>query len=226
MADLSIATEVQKVRATQGEKAAELYAAAHEAGTKWTDEQRKAIRASSVALAEWTQKADEAVRKQREMDDALKAMRDGAKKFHDDAKQIDETRSMGSLNRSYYDERQQIERVFEKSDKKDAATEAYHRELEALDLKYQNLKAVQSDWRSGVSRGLEDWVAESGDYAVQAASAVQNAMGGMVNNITEMLNDNKASWREWSVDVLKSIQKSWFMLRWCAVLNPCQVQAG
>ncbi|MEM8313584.1 phage tail tape measure protein, partial [Morganella morganii] len=79
MADLSVATEVQKVRATQGEKAAALYAAAHEAGTKWTDEQRKAIRASSVALAEWTQKADEAVRKQREMDDALKAMRDGAR---------------------------------------------------------------------------------------------------------------------------------------------------
>jgi len=207
MADLSVATEVQKVRATQGEKAAELYAAAHEAGTKWTDEQRKAIRASSVALAEWTQKADEAVRKQREMDDALKAMRDGARKFSDEAEQIDKTRGMGGNRRSLYDERQQIDRVYAKSDQGKSATEAYNREIDALNLKYQKIKEVQSDWTSGVTRGMEDWVAEAGDYAEQTASAVQSAMGGMVNNITDMLNGNKASWRDWSIDVLKSIQK-------------------
>ncbi|HDT3149998.1 TPA: phage tail tape measure protein [Morganella morganii subsp. morganii] len=207
MADLSVATEVQKVRATQGEKAAELYAAAHEAGIKWTDEQRKAIRASSVALAEWTQKADEAVRKQREMDDALKAMRDGARKFSDEAEQIDKTRGMGENRRSLYEERQQIDRVYAKSDQGKSATEAYNREIDALNLKYQKIKEVQSDWTSGVTRGMEDWVAEAGDYAEQTASAVQSAMGGMVNNITDMLNGNKASWRDWSIDVLKSIQK-------------------
>lgn len=43
MADLSVAIDVQRVRATEGEKASELYAASHQAGTKWTDEQRKAI---------------------------------------------------------------------------------------------------------------------------------------------------------------------------------------
>lgn len=207
IADLSVATEVQKVRATQGEKAADLYAAAHEAGTKWTDEQQKAIRASSVALAEWTQKADEAVRKQREMDDALKAMRDGARKFSDEAEQIDKTRGMGGNRRSLYEERQQIDRVYAKSDQGKSATEAYNREIDALNLKYQKIKEVQSDWTSGVTRGMEDWVAEAGDYAEQTASAVQSAMGGMVNNITDMLNGNKASWREWSIDVLKSIQK-------------------
>ncbi|MQC12945.1 phage tail tape measure protein, partial [Morganella morganii] len=192
IADLSVATEVQKVRATQGEKAADLYAAAHESGAKWTDEQRKAIRASSVALAEWTQKADEAVRKQREMDDALKAMRDGARKFSDEAEQIDKTRGMGRNRRSLYDERQQIDRVYAKSDQRKSATEAYNREIDALNLKYQKIKEVQSDWTSGVTRGMEDWVAEAGDYAEQTASAVQSAMGGMVNNITDMLNGNKA----------------------------------
>ncbi|MEQ5033709.1 phage tail tape measure protein [Morganella morganii] len=176
MADLSVATEVQKVRATQGEKAAELYAAAHEAGTKWTDEQRKAIR-------------------------------DGARKFSDEAEQIDKTRGMGGNRRSLYDERQQIDRVYAKSDQGKSATEAYNREIDALNLKYQKIKEVQSDWTSGVTRGMEDWVAEAGDYAEQTASAVQSAMGGMVNNITDMLNGNKASWRDWSIDVLKSIQK-------------------
>jgi hypothetical protein len=52
--DLSVAIEVQKVRATDGEKAADLYAAANQSGTKWTDEQRKAIRESSAELARWT----------------------------------------------------------------------------------------------------------------------------------------------------------------------------
>ncbi|MGQ7158736.1 hypothetical protein ACUODF_56115, partial [Escherichia coli] len=59
MADLSVATDVQRVRATEGEKAAELYAASHQAGTKWTDEQRRAIQAASAELAKWNQKADE-----------------------------------------------------------------------------------------------------------------------------------------------------------------------
>ncbi|QXO52826.1 phage tail tape measure protein [Morganella morganii] len=207
IADLSVATEVQKVRATQGEKAADLYAASHESGAKWTDEQSKAIRQSSVALAEWTQKADEAVRKQREMDDALKAMRDGARKFSDEAEQIDKNRGMGGNKRSHYDERQQIDRVYAKSDQGRSATEAYNREVDALNLKYQKIKEAQSDWTAGVTRGMEDWVTESGNYAEQTASAVQNAMGGMVNNITDMLNGNKASWRDWSIDVLKSIQK-------------------
>lgn len=223
IADLSVATEVQKVRATQGEKAADLYAASHESGAKWTDEQSKAIRQSSVALAEWTQKADEAVRKQREMDDALKAMRDGARKFSDEADQIDETRGMGSLDRSYYDERQQIDRIYEKSDKKSEATEARKQEINALDLKYKNLREAQSDWMSGMSSGMKDWVAESGNYAEQTASAVQSAMGGMVNNITDMLNGNKTSWRDWSVDVLKSIQK---ILVNAAIVNSIKSMSG
>ncbi|MDU4095676.1 MAG: phage tail tape measure protein, partial [Pantoea sp.] len=81
IADLSVATEVQRVRASQGEKAAELYAASHENGTKWSEEQRKSIEAGAVALAQWTQKANEAVHKQREMADALKDLKDAARKY-------------------------------------------------------------------------------------------------------------------------------------------------
>ena len=50
------------------------------------------------------------------MDDALKAMRDGARKFSDEAEQIDKTRGMGGNRRSLYEERQQIDRVYAKSD--------------------------------------------------------------------------------------------------------------
>ncbi|EIU7559395.1 phage tail tape measure protein, partial [Providencia rettgeri] len=121
IADLSVATEVQKVRALQGEKAAALYAAAHETGSKWTTEQRKSIQSSAVELAKWTEKADEAVRKQREMADALKDLNDATRKFQDDTELAKGSRGMGSREKNKFEERQQVERVFSKTDQgKDA----------------------------------------------------------------------------------------------------------
>jgi tape measure domain-containing protein len=115
MADLSVAIDVQRVRATEGEKASELYAASHQAGTKWTDEQRRAIQASSAELAKWTQKADENVRKQREQADALKDLTEAARKFRDEATLTTETAGMSDRQRSRFDETQQIDRVFAKT---------------------------------------------------------------------------------------------------------------
>lgn len=207
IADLSIAIDVQKERAKNGEKAADLYAASHESGTKWTNEQRKAIEASAVELAKWTQKADEAVRKQREMADALKDLTDAARKYRDDAAASEKTRGMGQRQREQFDERQQVERIFDKSDKGSAAVAARIAALDALDMKYKAAKAAEADWMGGVSAGLADWVDEASDYAGQAADATKNAMGGMVNNITDMLNGNKASWKDWSISVLKEIEK-------------------
>lgn len=207
IADLSIAIDVQKVRAQQGEKAADLYAASHESGTKWTNEQRKAIEASSVELATWTQKADEAVRKQREMADALKALTDAARKYQDDAAASKQTRGMGQRQRDYIEEKQQIDRIFAKSDKQAQAIAAHQAASDALLLKYKEAKAAEADWMNGVSAGLADWVDDASNYATQAADATKAAMGGMVNNITEMLNGNKASWKDWSISVLESIEK-------------------
>ncbi|WP_232785370.1 phage tail tape measure protein [Serratia sp. H1w] len=207
IADLSVAVDVQKVRAAQGEKAADLYAASHENGAKWTNEQRKAIEASAVELATWTQKADEAVRKQREMADALKELTDAARKYRDDAAASEKTRGMGQRQRDQFDERQQVERIFDKSDKGSAAVAARIAALDALDMKYKEAKAAEADWMGGVSAGLADWVDEASDYAGQAADATKSAMSGMVNNITDMLNGNKASWKDWSISVLESIEK-------------------
>lgn len=207
MADLSVATEVQKVRALQGEKAAALYAAGHETGAKWTDEQRKAIQASSVQLAEWTQKADEAVRKQREMTDALKDLKEASKKYNDDAALARSTVGMGDRRRGLEEEKQQVERVFRKTDGGTEALKARQDALDALNKKYKEAVLAEADWRAGVTAGLENWVDDASNYAGQAASATQSAMGGMVDNISNMLIGNKADWKSWSVDVLKSVQK-------------------
>ncbi|WOB89507.1 phage tail tape measure protein [Providencia sp. PROV175] len=207
MADLSVATEVQRIRALQGEKAAALYAAGHETGAKWTDEQRKSIQSASVQLAEWTQKADEAVRKQREMTDALKELNDATRKYQDDAALARSTVGMGDRRRGLEEEKQQVERVFSKTDGGTEALKARQNALDALNQKYKEAVLSEADWRAGVTAGLENWVDDASNYAGQAASATQSAMGGMVDNISNMLIGNKADWKSWSVDVLKSVQK-------------------
>ncbi|HEM8141508.1 TPA: phage tail tape measure protein [Providencia rettgeri] len=207
MADLSVATEVQRIRALQGEKAAALYAAGHEKGAKWTDEQRKSIQSASVQLAEWTQKADEAVRKQREMTDALKELNDATRKYQDDAALARSTVGMGDRRRGLEEEKQQVERVFSKTDGGTEALKARQNALDALNQKYKEAALAEADWRAGVTAGLENWVDDASNYAGQAASAAQSAMGGMVDNISNMLIGNKADWKSWSVDVLKSVQK-------------------
>ncbi|MEG1653449.1 MAG: tape measure protein, partial [Hafnia sp.] len=169
IADLSIATEVQRVRATQGEKAADLFAASHENGAKWTDEQRKSLEASSAELARWTQRADEAVRKQHEMSDALKDLRDATRKYQDDASQISETRGMGDRGREQYNERQQVERVFDKTDKGSEAIAARQAALDALDKKYQESAAAEADWLAGSQKGLSNWMDTASNYADQTA---------------------------------------------------------
>ncbi len=207
IADLSVAIEVQKVRALEGEKAASLYSAAHEVGMKWTNEQRKSIQASAAQLAEWTHKADEAIRKQREMADALRDLKDASRKLQDDANLSIETRGMGDRERGKYDEFQQIDRVFNKTDKGAEALIARNQALDALNQKYYQAKVAEMDWAAGVSVGLSNWVDEATNYAGQVANATQSAMTGMVDNVADALNGNKADWKDWSVDVLKSVQK-------------------
>ncbi len=71
---------------------------------------------------------------------------------------------------------------------------------------YQQLDQLDADWVTGARDGLANWVDDATNYSSQAASAMQSAMSGITSNIVDMLNDNEASWKDWSVSVLKSIQ--------------------
>ena len=207
MADLSIATEVQKVRANQGEKAAELFAASHEAGTKWSEEQRKSIEAGAVALAQWTQKADEAVRKQHEMADALKDLKDAGRRYRDESDLTSATSGMGNRQREQYLERQEVERVFDKTDKGAEAIAARQAALDALDKKYQQAKASELDWRAGVSAGLADWMDNVSNIAGTVSQGITSTMDSALDNVSAMLVGNKASWKDWGLSVLQTISK-------------------
>lgn len=71
---------------------------------------------------------------------------------------------------------------------------------------YQQIDQLDADWVTGARDGLANWVDDATNYSSQAASAMQSAMSGITSNIVDMLNDNEASWKDWSVSVLKSIQ--------------------
>ncbi|MDW3568258.1 phage tail tape measure protein [Enterobacter asburiae] len=209
MADLSVAIDVQRVRATEGEKASELYAASHQAGTKWTDEQRRAIQASSAELAKWTQNADENVRKQREQADALKDLTEAARKFRDEATLTTETASMSDRQRSRFDETQQIDRVFAKAggDKSTQAVIARREALDALDKKYKAIAAAEADWMSGVSRGYANWFDEISNVSGTVSDGVKTTLDSAFGNVTSMLEGNKVSWKSWGISVLQIIEK-------------------
>ncbi|WP_413732348.1 phage tail tape measure protein [Sodalis sp. RH20] len=207
MADLSVATEVQQVRATQGEKAADLYAAAHQAGTKWTDEQRKAIRASSEELAIWTQRADENVRKQREQIDALKDLRDAARKYQDDAALTTQTRGMSDRGRQYFNDRQEVQRVFDKTDQGAAAIAARSAALDALNKKYQATSDAEADWMAGATRGYRNWLDNITDIAGTVSQGVTSTLDGAFTSVTSMLEGNKGSWKSWGISVLQILEK-------------------
>ncbi|ELY2793923.1 phage tail tape measure protein [Cronobacter sakazakii] len=207
IADLSVAVEVQKVRATQGEKAAELYAASHEKGVKWSEEQRKSIEAGAVALAQWTQKADEAVRKQHEMADALKDLKDAGRRYQDEADLTSATSGMGNRQREQYRDRQEVERVFDKTDKGAEAIAARQAALDALDKKYQQAKASELDWRAGASAGLADWMDNVSNIAGTVSQGITSTMDSALDNVSAMLVGNKASWKDWGLSVLQTISK-------------------
>lgn len=207
MDDLSVAIEVQKVRATEGDKASELYAASHQSGSKWTEEQRKAIRANSAELAVWTQRAEENVRKQREQAEALKDLTEAARKFKDEAMLTTETAGMSDRQRSRFDETQQIDRVFSKTNGGTEAVAQRAAALDALDKKYKAISEAEADWMSGVSRGYANWFDEISDVSGTVSDGVKSTMDSAFNNITSMLEGNKVSWKSWGISVLQIIEK-------------------
>lgn len=84
---------------------------------------------------------------------------------------------------------------------------ALSQRLEGYEGYYQQIDRLNADWVTGARDGLANWVDDSTNYASLAAGAMQSAMSGISSNIVDMLNDNKASWKDWGVSVLKVIEQ-------------------
>lgn len=66
--------------------------------------------------------------------------------------------------------------------------------------------AQRDDWMTGLSEGYANWVDEATDYSSMAADGMKQAMGGAVTTITDMLNGNVDSWKDWGISVLKIVE--------------------
>lgn len=207
--DLSIAIQVQKVRASEGEKAADLYAAAHQSGIKWTAEQTEEIRKQASELARWTSRADDNVKKQRDQAEALKQLTEAARKFRDEATSATDTAGLSDRERQRFEERQQIERTFDKAGGRNSteAVKAYNAALTELDNKYRAIAASEADWRNGVSRGYENWLQNTMDIAGTVSQGVTTTMDSAMDNVASMLVRGKADWRSWGLSALEMIAK-------------------
>lgn len=207
--DLSIAIQVQQVRASEGEKAADLYAAAHQSGIKWTAEQTEEIRKQASELARWTSRADDNVKKQRDQAEALKQLTEAARKFRDEATAATDTAGLSDRERQRFEERQQIERTFDKAVGRNSteAVKAYNAALTELDNKYRAIAASEADWRNGVSRGYENWLQNTMDIAGTVSQGVTTTMDSAMDNVASMLVRGKADWRSWGLSALEMIAK-------------------
>ncbi|WP_045047449.1 phage tail tape measure protein [Rouxiella chamberiensis] len=208
VADLSIAIEVQKVRSKEGEDAAELYAASHQAGTKWTDEQIKSVRSLSTEYAKWNQKADENVKKQRDQAEALKDLGEAARKYRDDAQLNRDTAGLSDRQRQMYEDRQQVGRVFAKTNTDSpAAIAAYNDALKALGEKNKSIAAAQADWQSGISKGYSNWMESVSNISGTVSQGIENTMSSALDNTAAMLTGSKADWKSWGLSALQMIAK-------------------
>lgn len=205
--DLTIATEVQKVRASEGEKAADLYAAAHQSGIKWTAEQTEEIRKQAAELARWTSRADDHVKKQREQAEALKQLTEATRKFKDEAVSATDTAALSDRQKQRFEEVQQVDRTFDKTDKGTAAVAARNQALTELNNKYKAIAESESDWRNGASRGYANWLEEMSNISGTVSDGVKSSLDSAFSNVTSMLEGNKVSWKSWGVSVLQILEK-------------------
>lgn len=126
----------------------------------------------------------------------------------------DRMRERLAVEREFIEKREDLQLQYQSGD---ITKSVYQRESEAIndalatrlgnyESYYQQIDQLDADWVTGSRDGLANWVDDATNYSSQAASAMQSAMSGATSNIVDMLNDNEASWKDWSVSVLKSIQ--------------------
>ncbi|EAO2313207.1 phage tail tape measure protein [Salmonella enterica subsp. enterica serovar Senftenberg] len=72
---------------------------------------------------------------------------------------------------------------------------------------YAASDAQRSNWTAGMREGFANWADTASDYASQSADLVNNAMTGLVGNISDALSGNKVDWEDWASSVLQSMQK-------------------
>lgn len=120
------------------------------------------------------------------------------------------------IEREFNEKREDLQRRFQSGDiKSPAEYDRYNQELDkALAIRlekyrshYEDLDKIQGDWLAGAQDGLANWIDTSSDYYSQVSGLVGNTLDGLVDNMADALNGNKADWADWANSVLSELQK-------------------
>lgn len=130
-------------------------------------------------------------------------------------KQRERLRERLSIERDFLDQQRELQKQYQSGDisqtvydrETQALKDAQAERIEVQEGYYKKVDALQADWVTGARDGLADWVDDSTNYAMQAADVMKTALSGISSNIVEMLNGNKASWKDWGISVLKIIEQ-------------------
>lgn len=88
-----------------------------------------------------------------------------------------------------------------------ALNNALQQRLGLLEDHYKKRDELEGDWIAGAKNGLANWVDTSSDYYSQVSGLVGNTLDGLVDNMADALNGNKADWADWANSVLSELQK-------------------
>lgn len=88
-----------------------------------------------------------------------------------------------------------------------ALNDALQQRLSLLEDHYKKRDELEGDWIAGAKNGLANWVDTSSDYYSQVSDLVGNTLDGLVDNMADALNGNKADWADWANSVLNELQK-------------------
>lgn len=208
MLQVNNAIEVANVRLSQGKDAADLYATTQVGNVKWSQQEIAAYREKRAELEKITQayeKNEERLRLQ------IEASKDLAKQSRqtaaDLALQASSATPMNAGQRDLVANRMQIQETYNRSQQTPADLENMNKALDNLDQKFALMNEQRQDWMTGIQQGWADWSYEATNYAGQAAEGVATVMDGALTGITDMLNGNKSSWKEWGISVLGIIEK-------------------
>ncbi|WP_370974608.1 phage tail tape measure protein [Enterobacter hormaechei] len=130
-------------------------------------------------------------------------------------KQRERLRERLSIERDFLDQQRELQKQYQSGDisqtvydrETQALKDAQAERIEVQEDYYKKVDALQADWVTGARDGLADWVDDSTNYAMQAADVMKTVLSGISSNIVEMLNGNKASWKDWGISVLKIIEQ-------------------
>ncbi len=130
-------------------------------------------------------------------------------------KQRERLRERLGIERDYLDQQRELQKQYQAGDisltvyerETQALKDAQAERLEIQEDYYKQIDALQADWITGARDGLADWVDDSTNYAALAADAMQSVLSGISSNIVDMLNGNKASWKDWGISVMKVIEQ-------------------